>query len=103
MSEDGELDPEVQAQIKAGFQDEAFQDRLREAADRVRAGGNGGLASKAKGIAAEIKENFKADEGSEGVEKTKSMFTNLWKSGVTGKIAIVVAAIVIYKLVRWII
>ena len=43
MSEDGELDPEVQAQIKAGFQDEAFQEQLREAAERIRAGGNGGL------------------------------------------------------------
>ncbi len=102
MSEDGELDSEVQAQIKAGFQDEAFQEQLREAAERIRAGGNGGLSSKAKDIAAEIKENFKADEGTEGVEKTKSMFSNLWKSGITGKIAIVVAAIVVYKLIRWI-
>ena len=90
MSEDGELDSNVQEQNAAGVQDETFQRQLRDAAD------------KAKGIAAEIKENFKADEGTEGMEKTKSMFSNLWKSGITGKIAIVVAAIVVYKLIRWI-
>ena len=102
MSEDGELDPEVQAQIKAGFQDEAYQEKLREAAEAIRAAGNRGLSSKAMNIAAEIKENFKADEGTEGVAKTKSMFSNLWKSGIVGKIAIVVAVIVVYKLIRWI-
>ena len=60
------------------------------------------LKEKAGGIASEIKDNFKADEGTEGAQKAKSMFANLWKSGVTGKVAIVVAAIVLYKVIRWI-
>ena len=60
------------------------------------------LKEKAGGIASEIKDNFKADEGAEGAQKAKSMFANLWKSGITGKVAIVVAAIVLYKVVRWI-
>lgn len=60
------------------------------------------LKDKAQGIASEIKANFKADEGTEGTQKAKSMFANLWKSGITGKVAIVIAAIVLYKVVRWI-
>lgn len=58
------------------------------------------LKEKAGGIASEIKANFKADEGAEGAQKAKSMFANLWKSGITGKIAIVVAAFVLYKVIR---
>lgn len=51
----------------------------------------------------EAEANFKADEGTEGAQKTKSMFANLWKSGITGKVAFVVAAaIVFYMVVRWI-
>ena len=60
------------------------------------------LKEKAGDIASEIKDNFKADEGTEGAQKARSMFANLWKSGVTGKVAIVVAAIVLYKVIRWI-
>lgn len=60
------------------------------------------LREKAGGIASEIKDNFKADEGAEGAAKAKSMFANLWKSGVTGKVAIVVAVLVLYKVIRWI-
>ena len=60
------------------------------------------LKEKAGGIASEIKDNFKADEGAEGAAKAKSMFANLWKSGITGKVAIVVAVIVLYKVIRWI-
>ena len=60
------------------------------------------LKEKAGGIASEIKDNFKADEGTEGAAKAKSMFANLWKSGITGKVAIIVAAIVLYMIVRWI-
>lgn len=50
----------------------------------------------------EAEANFKADDGTEGAQKTKNMFANLWKCGVTGKVAIVVAVIAVYKLVRWI-
>lgn len=60
------------------------------------------LKEKAGGIASEIKANFKADEGAEGAQKAKSIFANLWKSGLTGKVAIVVAAFVLYKVIRWI-
>ena len=60
------------------------------------------LKEKAGGIASEIKDNFKADEGTEGAQKAKSMFANLWKSGTTGKVVIVIAAIVLYKVIRWI-
>ena len=49
-----------------------------------------GAKEKAKGVLAEIKANFKPDEGAEGVKKYKSMFVNLWKSGTSGKVAVVV-------------
>ena len=51
----------------------------------------------------EAEANFKADEGTEGAQKAKSMFANLWKSGITGKVVIGVAVIVLYKVVSWII
>ncbi len=106
MSEDETSDPEIQTEAKGGLKDEAVQEQLRQAAEQIRASSNGGalggLAAKAMGIAGEIKDNFKADEGTEGANKAKSMFANLWKSGIAGKVAIVVAVIVVYKLVTWI-
>ena len=75
---------------------------IRRANRSAAQGGIDNLKGKAQDIASEIKANFKADEGTEGTEKAKSMFANLWKSGITGKVAIVIAAIVVYKLVRWI-
>lgn len=53
-----------------------------------------GAKEKAKIALSEIKTNFKADEGTEGVKKYKSMFANLWKSGTTGKATLVAASIV---------
>lgn len=49
-----------------------------------------GAKEKVKGALAEIKANFKADAGAEGVKKYQSMFINLWKSGTTGKVALAV-------------
>ncbi len=46
-------------------------------------------ASKAKSAVSEIKANFKADEGTTGFRKVQSMFVNLWKSGATGKGALI--------------
>lgn len=53
-----------------------------------------GAKEKAKAALSEIKANFKADDGTEGVKKYKSMFANLWKSGTTGKATLVAASIV---------
>ncbi len=50
--------------------------------------------AKAKVALSEIKVNFKADEGTTGFPKVKSMFVNLWKSGNVGRGALVGAAIV---------
>ena len=55
---------------------------------------------KAKAALSEIKTNFKADEGTEGVKKYKSMFANLWKSGTTGKATLVAASIVVLLLFK---
>ena len=57
-------------------------------------------SEKAKSVFSEIKTNFKADEGSEGVKKYKSMFANLWKSGTTGKATLVAASIVVLLLFK---
>ena len=57
-------------------------------------------SEKAKSVFSEIKTNFKADEGAEGVKKYKSMFANLWKSGTTGKAALVAASIVVLFLFK---
>ena len=62
-----------------------------------------GAKAKAKGVLAEIKANFKPDEGAEGVKKYKSMFVNLWKSGTTGKVAVVVFFVVIMGLLNLIV
>ncbi|MBQ7177169.1 MAG: hypothetical protein IJS08_07115 [Victivallales bacterium] len=54
----------------------------------------GEAAAKAKVALSEIKANFKADEGTTGFPKVKSMFVNLWRSGTTGKAALVSASVV---------
>ena len=59
-----------------------------------------GTKEKAKVALAEIKANFKADEGAEGVKKYQSMFKNLWKSGTTGKATLVAASIVVLLLFK---
>ena len=62
-----------------------------------------GAKEKAKSVLAEIKANFKADEGAEGVKKYKSMFVNLWKSGTTGKVAVIVFFVVVMGLLNLIV
>ena len=59
-----------------------------------------GAKEKAKIALSEIKTNFKADDGTEGVKKYKSMFANLWKSGTTGKATLVAASIVVLLLFK---
>ena len=59
-----------------------------------------GAKEKAKVALAEIKANFKADEGAEGVKKYQSMFKNLWKSGTTGKATLVAASFVVLLLFK---
>lgn len=53
---------------------------------------------KAKVAMAEIKANFKPDEGATGAKKIQSMFVNLWKSGTAGKGTLVAAAVVVLLL-----
>ena len=60
----------------------------------------GDAAAKAKGALAEIKANFKADEGTTGFRKVQSMFVNLWKSGTTGKGALIACSVVVLLLLR---
>ena len=80
----------IQARIK-GMDKEKVKDAMS------------GAKEKANGVLAEIKANFKPDEGAEGVKKYKSMFVNLWKSGTTGKVAIVVFFVVVMGLLNLII
>ena len=63
------------------------KEKAKEALDDAKA--------KTKVALSEIKANFKADEGAEGVKKYQSMFVNLWKSGQTGKVALVAASVVV--------
>lgn len=56
------------------------------------------MVAKAKVAMAEIKANFKPDEGTTGAKKIQSMFVNLWKSGTTGKGALVAATVVVLLL-----
>ncbi len=58
----------------------------------------GDAATKAKGVLAEVKANFKADEGTTGFRKVQSMFVNLWKSGTTGKGALIACSVVVLLL-----
>ena len=58
----------------------------------------GDAAAKAKGALAEIKANFKADEGTTGFRKVQSMFVNLWKSGTAGKGALIACPCVLLLL-----
>lgn len=59
-----------------------------------------GAKEKAKAALSEIKANFKADEGAEGLKKYQGMFKNLWKSGTTGKATLVAASIVVLLLFK---
>lgn len=63
------------------------------------AGGVDGMKSKAASFLTEVKTNFKADEGAVGVRKFQSMFVNLWKSGMAGKVALIACSVVILMLV----
>ena len=54
--------------------------------------------SKTKNAMSEIKANFKADEGTTGFRKVQSMFVNLWKSGATGKGALIACSGVLFLL-----
>ena len=58
----------------------------------------GEAAAKAKAAMSEIKANFKADEGTTGVRKIQSMFVNLWKSGKTGRVALIASSVVVLLL-----
>ena len=58
----------------------------------------GEAATKAKAAMSEIKANFKADEGTSGARKYQSMFVNLWKSGTTGKGALIACSVVVLLL-----
>ena len=60
---------------------------------------SGNAAAKAKSALSEIKANFKADEGTTGFPKIKSMFVNLWKSGVAGKCALTACALIVLCLI----
>ena len=53
------------------------------------AGGFEGLKAKAKDALAEVKTNFRPDENATGMQKVTSRFVNLWKSGTTGKSALI--------------
>lgn len=53
------------------------------------AGGFEGLKAKAKDALAEVKTNFRPDENATGMQKVTSRFVNLWKSGTTGKAALI--------------
>ena len=55
----------------------------------------GETTAKAKAAMSEIKGNFKADEGTTGFRKVQSMFVNLWKSGQSGRIALIASSVVI--------
>ncbi len=46
-------------------------------------------ASKTRSALSEIRDNFKAGEGTTGFRKIESRFVNLWKSGTTGKGALI--------------
>lgn len=53
---------------------------------------------KVKSALSEIKTNFKADEGTTGFPKVKSMFVNLWKSGTYGRAALVASSVILFSL-----
>lgn len=59
-----------------------------------------GAKEKSKAALSEIKANFKADEGAEGIKKYQSMFKNLWRSGTTGK-AVLIAGSAVILLLSW--
>ena len=55
----------------------------------------GEATAKAKVALSEIRANFKADEGTTGFPKVKSMFVNLWRCGIVGKSALIAAVAII--------
>lgn len=46
----------------------------------------------------DIKANFKPDDGAVGGQKIQSMFVNLWKSGVTGKVTLITSSLIVLLL-----
>ena len=46
----------------------------------------------------DIKANFKPDDGAVGVKKIQSMFVNLWKSGMNGKVALIASSFIVLLL-----
>ena len=80
-----------------------IKDRIKDVDKEKAKEALNGAKEKAKGVLAEIKANFKADEGAEGVKKYKSMFVNLWKSGMTGKVAVVVFFVAVMLLLNLIV
>lgn len=70
----------------------------KDKVDELVAKGKTALA-KGKTVLDEIKTNFKADEGAVGFKKFKSRFFNLWKSGITGKGALIASITTILILI----
>lgn len=70
----------------------------KDKVDELVAKGKTALA-KGKTVLEEIKSNFKADEGTVGFKKIQSMFSNLWKSGMTGRTAIVASFVILVALI----
>ena len=62
------------------------------------AGGFEGLKAKAKDALAEVKANFRSDENATGMQKVTSRFVNLWKSGTTGKSALISCSVASFLL-----
>lgn len=60
--------------------------------EKTKASLNVALA-KAKSILNDIKGNFKPTDGSTGIKRFQSMFTNLWASGTNGKVALIACPI----------
>ncbi len=56
------------------------------------------VVAKAKAAMLEIKDNFKADEDATGARKIQSRFVNLWKSGITGRAAMIASSVVVLLL-----
>lgn len=61
-----------------------------------------GAKEKAKVALSEIKANFKADEGTSGARKIQSMFANLWRSGTTGKAALIAGSMAALLMLMWV-
>ena len=53
------------------------------------------ILQKVKGSLREVRDNFKADEDAVGFQRIKSMFVNLWKSGIPGRVALIASLVVL--------